>query len=78
MTKFNSEVISRKRLEKNLSLQFMAEKLGFKNASTYMHYEKGAYFFRAEQLPKLAEVLDCEVVDFFEEFVAENATKEVV
>lgn len=76
MRKFKPSVIARKRAEKKISLQQMAEELGFKNASTYMHYEKGTYAFKAEQLPVVAQVLDCKVEDFFEEVVAKNATKE--
>lgn len=78
MKKFNPSIIARKRSEKKISLQHMAETLGFKNASTYMHYEKGTYAFKAEQLPIVAKVLGCKVEDFFEESVAESATKNFV
>lgn len=78
MIEFNPKIIAKIRAEKKLSLQFMAEILGFKNASTYMHYEKGTYSFRAEHLPKIAKALECEVLDFFEEIVAKTATKDAV
>lgn len=78
MKKFNPLVIAKKRSEKKISLQQMAEELGFKNASTYMHYEKGTYAFKAEQLPTVAEVLGCKVEDFYEEIVAKSATEKRV
>ncbi|KIL46196.1 helix-turn-helix domain-containing protein [Jeotgalibacillus campisalis] len=75
MTQFNLDFISSQRAKKKLSLQAMAVELGFKHASTYMKYEKGEYLFKAEQLPKLASVLDCKVSDFFKQNVAKTATK---
>jgi hypothetical protein len=47
----------------------MAHYLGFKNASTYLKYEKGVYAFKAEHL-LLAEVLKCDLQDFFIIYVA--------
>ena len=41
--KLNLKYIKNKRLEKKLTLQEMAEKLGMKDASTYMRYEKKEY-----------------------------------
>lgn len=58
-------------------MQTMATELGFKHASTYLKYERGDYSFKAEQLPKLAKLLRCDVTDFFNQFVAKSATKEV-
>jgi hypothetical protein len=43
----------------------MAETLGFKNASTYLKYEKGEYGFRAAHMPVLAKKLGCELRDLF-------------
>ena len=43
----------------------MAEILGFKNASTYLKYEKGIYAFKAEMIPVLAKALNCEIGNFF-------------
>ena len=63
--KLNLDFIRRRRLEKKLTLQEMAELMGFKNASTYMKYEKGDYSFKAEQLPALANVLGCEIDNIF-------------
>lgn len=62
---FNLMFIKKRRLELDLTLQEMANKLGFKNASTYLKYESGEYSFKAEQLPMLANALDCNLVKFF-------------
>lgn len=43
----------------------MAELLGFSNASVYWKYETGDYKFKAEILPKLAEILKCNAQNFF-------------
>lgn len=65
MDVINYEFIKKRRIEKGYSLQDMALKLGFKNASTYFKYEKGEYSLRAEMLPLLAKHLDCKVENFF-------------
>lgn len=57
--------ISQRRLELGITLQTAAEVLGFKNASNYLKYESGEYKFRADMLPKLAELLNCEMQNFF-------------
>lgn len=61
----NLEFLKSKRNEKGISLQAMSEKLGFKNASTYMRYENGEYSLEANMLPILAEVLECDIQGFF-------------
>ena len=43
----------------------MAEQLGFKDGSTYWNYENGKYRLKADMLPKLAEILNCEIENFF-------------
>lgn len=74
MKKLNLKIIYQKRKSQQITLQAMAETLGFKNASTYMKYEKGEYLFKAEHLPFLAKILDCEIQDlFFEEVFASLA-----
>ena len=65
MEKINLAFIGKKRKEKNLSLQYMAEKLGFKNASTYLKYESGVYGFKADMLPVLSKVFKCDMRKFF-------------
>ncbi|MFS7390762.1 helix-turn-helix transcriptional regulator [Carnobacterium maltaromaticum] len=53
------------RNKKNISMQNAAESLGLKNASTYMKYENGEYSFKADALPTLSTLLDCEIEKFF-------------
>jgi len=67
MKGLNLEFISKRRLELNITLQEMAEALGFKNASTYMKYEKGEYAFKANQLPIIAKMLQCHAEELFHE-----------
>lgn len=61
----NLAFIRERRLKLGISQQKMAEILGFKNASTYLKYEKGIYAFKAEMLPILAKVLNCDIGNFF-------------
>lgn len=65
MSKINLELIKSRRLEKKISLQKMAELLGFRNASNYYKYESGDYSFNAGHLPVIAEKLDLQVSDIF-------------
>lgn len=80
----NLKFIKGRRQELNISLQEMAQSLGFKNASTYMKYEEGSYSFKANHLPILANKLDGNIENFFIEKFAETAkdglfvTKEVI
>lgn len=62
---FDLEKIKTRRKEMRLTLQEMAETLGFKDASTYYKYEEGTYKFRAEQLPVLAFKLNLSMEDIF-------------
>ncbi|XOS94569.1 hypothetical protein ACLMAB_10720 [Brevibacillus laterosporus] len=43
----------------------MAETLGFKNASTYMKYERGTYCFKANHVPALSKKLNCKIEKLF-------------
>ncbi|MDO4794171.1 MAG: helix-turn-helix transcriptional regulator [Filifactor alocis] len=61
----NLEFIKKRRVEKNISQQKMAEMLGFKNASTYLKYESGEYAFKAEMLPELSRILKTDIKNFF-------------
>ncbi|MDF1511929.1 helix-turn-helix transcriptional regulator, partial [Robertmurraya sp. DFI.2.37] len=54
MQTLDLEYIKNRRESLDISLQVMAESLGFKNASTYLKYENGTYTFKADQLPILA------------------------
>lgn len=74
MNQLNLEFISVKRGELGLTLQDMADALGFKNASTYMKYEKGDYSFKANHVPVIAKMLKCTIESlFFENNFAETA-----
>lgn len=61
----NLEFIKNRRYELGISQQKMAEKLGFKNASTYFKYETGIYSFKADMIPVLAKTLNCNIENFF-------------
>lgn len=71
----NLEFVADQRAKFNIPMQDMAVKLGFKNASTYLKYERGIYRFRADQLPDLADALHCAIEDFFTRNVAESTKK---
>lgn len=73
---FNLSFIKQRREELKLTHQEMAEKLGYKNGSTYLKYENGTYLFKADALPILARALNCEIKDFFTLNVAKIATNE--
>ena len=74
MKKLNHSFIRSRRTDLKITLQEMAETLDFKNASTYMKYEKDEYSFRAEHLPVIANKLNCNIQDlFFEGDFAESA-----
>lgn len=66
MKKLNLLYIKEQRLKKRISLREMSKILGFKSASTYLQYERGEYAFKANQLPMLADVFECDIQDFFE------------
>lgn len=57
MKRLNLEYIRSRRIELGLSQQYVAEQLGFKDKSTYLKYESGAYAFKADMLPDLAKIL---------------------
>ncbi|MBC1209515.1 helix-turn-helix transcriptional regulator [Listeria booriae] len=69
--KFDLSYIKNRREALNISMQEMAEIFGFKNASTYLKYESGSYLFKAEMLPKLSVVLECDITNFFVQKIAE-------
>lgn len=65
MNVLNLEFIKKRRLERNLTLKQMADKLGISNASVYWKYESGVYTFKAEMLPLLSKTLKCSISKFF-------------
>ena len=71
MQKINLDYIKKQRLDLNLSLLEVAQGLGFKNASTYLKYENGDYSFKADMLPILANILKCQIENFFANEIAE-------
>jgi len=71
MQTVNLKFIKERRNELNMSLQEVANKLGFKNASTYMKYENGDYSFRADMLPELSKTLECDIQNFFTNQISE-------
>ncbi|MED4749909.1 helix-turn-helix transcriptional regulator [Brevibacillus choshinensis] len=74
MKRLNLEFIAATRNELGLTLQDMADALGFKNASTYMKYEKGDYSFKANHVPVIARMLKCTIEQlFFDKNFAETA-----
>lgn len=77
MKRLNLEYIKSRRIELGLSLQDVANELGFKNASTYLKYETGDYLFKAEILPILSNILKCKIENFFTCEIAETEIKEI-
>lgn len=65
MAKLDLEYIRNRRIELNLSQQYLANQLGFKNASTYLKYESGDYSLKADMLPILAKELKVNMKLFF-------------
>lgn len=72
MAKFNLQAIADRRKQLGISTANMAEKLNMPNPSVYWKYEHGKYKFRAEDLPKLADVLKCSVSRFYARDSAET------
>lgn len=65
MNEINLALIKQRRKEMRISLQEMAETLGFKNAANYYKYEKGMYKFDASHLPIVASKLKLKVSEIF-------------
>lgn len=63
--KVNLSYIKQMREKNGLSMQYMAELLGFKSAPAYFHYEKGEREFRADMLPVLARAFNCKIEDLY-------------
>lgn len=65
MQELNLVLIKQRRKEMRITLQEMAEELGFKDASTYWKYEKGVYKFNADHIPKVAAKLKLKMSEIF-------------
>lgn len=61
----NLDYIKSRRKELKITLTQMAELLGLSNASVYYKYESGIYLIKATTLPLLAEILKCDIRNFF-------------
>ena len=65
MTKFDLTFIKDRRKELGITSEAMAQALGFKNTSTYWKHENGRHKFKADMIPTLAKILQCEPQNFF-------------
>jgi transcriptional regulator with XRE-family HTH domain len=65
MQSINLIFIKTRRKELGLTLQQMSDSLGFKKATTYSNYENGDRIMKANMLPTLAQILQCDIMDFF-------------
>lgn len=65
MAKFDLDFIKERRQKLGISTEEMAHSLGFQNYSTYWKYENGQYRFKADMIPVLAKILQCEPQNFF-------------
>lgn len=72
MEEFDLSFVKKRRMELGITQQELAERLGYKRSSTYLKYETGVYIFKAEQLPVLAQHLQCKITDFFTQKNTEN------
>ncbi|MDK8278292.1 helix-turn-helix domain-containing protein [Peptostreptococcus anaerobius] len=61
----NLDYIKSRRKELGLTLQEMSDALGYKKATTYSNYENGERIMKASMLPVLANILECDIMDFF-------------
>lgn len=67
MKRIDYDFIKERRDSLGLSMQHVAQELGFKNASTYFKYEVGEYLLKADMLPKLSQLFECKIENFFTE-----------
>ncbi|EFM65072.1 DNA-binding helix-turn-helix protein [Peptostreptococcus stomatis DSM 17678] len=65
MQSINLIFIKTRRKELGLTLQQMSDSLGFKKATTYSNYENGDRIMKANMMPTLAQILQCDIMDFF-------------
>ena len=65
MAKFDLKFIKARREESGITSAAMAQALGFKNTSTYWKHENGYHKFKADMIPLLANILQCEPQNFF-------------
>lgn len=75
MFRVNLQLIKDTRLEKGLSLQEMADSLGFNDKVKYYRRETGEYKFHPEELPLVAKTLEIPIEKIFERKVSKIETK---
>lgn len=76
MKTLNLILIRQRRKEMRISLQEMAETLGYKNASSYCRYEKGESKIDAAHIPLIAKKLKLKMSDiFFDQNFAKSANQ---
>lgn len=74
MKQVNLVLIRARRKEMRITLQEMADTLGFRNASNYYKYEKGEYKFDASHIPVVAQKLKLKMNEiFFDQNFAKSA-----
>jgi transcriptional regulator with XRE-family HTH domain len=74
MKQVNLVLIRSRRKEMKITLQEMADTLGFRNASNYYKYEKGEYKFDASHIPVVAKKLKLKMNEiFFDQNFAKTA-----
>ncbi|GAQ17984.1 Cro/Cl family transcriptional regulator [Oceanobacillus picturae] len=78
MKKVNLEEIKRLRKEHKLSQGDMAELIGLNTLYPYHRKESGNQSFTAEEIHTIADFFNQPVEYFFEDLVANNATKQIV
>lgn len=65
MKELDLEFIKQKRESEGLTFRQVSTAMGFKSPSTYYKYENGEYSLDAHHLPVLAQILKCDLADFF-------------
>lgn len=65
MKKEIGEAIRSIRLSKGITATYVAKKLGYKSVSSYTRIEKGETDVTLERAKQIADILHCDVNDFF-------------
>lgn len=73
MKVFNLTFVKDRRKKLGITSEEMAQALGFKNQSTYWKHENGYHKFKADMIPLLANILQCEPQNFFTNINAKTA-----
>lgn len=65
MGAINLEYIKQRRKQLKVSQNDIANVLGLGSAAAYSHYELGRSDFKAEHLPKICEMLKCDIDELY-------------